>query len=242
MYSTLQKHALIHNVFITPINKITIWDLTPGSVPPTCNLDTKNNINFHQAYQGMAATIFTKLSKVKFAKVPFFSTMVDNEKPSQDEYKVLYAFLTCCHPKLVQHTKLDAPQMVDNGNLFNFMRKYKNWLKYKKISKRYYTELENLSVVVGVLESDGRFSKALNTIYMLKQQYEQMLNLHPTTQFPQQLTINNIPYTIMNEYLTSNKNELFGMNNNNNKDITTPTINRITTPQNPYRRQANNNQ
>ena len=123
---------------------------------------------------------------------------------------------------------------------FNFMRKYKNWLEYKKILKQYYTDLENPSVVIGVLESDGIFSKVMNTIYMQKQQYKQMLNLPPTTQFPWQLSIDNILYTMMNEYSTSNKNKLFGMNNNN-EEITTPTINRITTPQNPYRRQANNN-
>ena len=172
LYSSLQKHALINNIFITPIDKVTIWDLTPGSVPPTCNLDSSNNPTFHQAYQRMATALYTKLGKVKYDKVPFFSTMVNHEKSSQDGYRVLYAFLTCCHPKLVQRTKLDTPKLVENGNLFTFMRQYKNWLEFEKISNRTYSDLENLTVVMNVLENDGRFSKALSAFSMQKQLYE----------------------------------------------------------------------
>ena len=45
IYSQLQKNAIIYNIFITPIDKITIWDHSPTSIPTTCKLttlDTKN--------------------------------------------------------------------------------------------------------------------------------------------------------------------------------------------------------
>ena len=86
LYSSLQKHALIHNIFITPIDQVTMWDLSPGSKPPTCSLNPSENSNFHQVYQRMATALFTKLQKVKYDKVPFYMTMVNHEKSSQDGF------------------------------------------------------------------------------------------------------------------------------------------------------------
>lgn len=164
--------------------------------------------------------------------------MINHEKPSQDGYRVLYAFLTCCHPKLVQRTKLDTPKLAENGNLFTFMRNYKNWLEYEKISNRHYSDVENLTVVMNVLENDGRFSKALSAISMQKQLYEQMILIQLGTQFPLALTIENIPYTIMNEYATDEKRDLFGNENNDTNAV----INKLNDRpvQNPYRRNKNN--
>ena len=50
-----------------------------------------------------------------------------------------------------------------------------------------------------------------------------MLPIQPGTQFPISLTIENIPYTIMHEYPTDEKRDLFG---GDNEEIT-PTINRL---------------
>lgn len=36
IYSQLQKNANIYNIFITPIDRITIWDHSPLSIPTTC--------------------------------------------------------------------------------------------------------------------------------------------------------------------------------------------------------------
>ena len=61
LYSQLQKNALIYNIFITPIDKIKIWDMAPDSVPTTCNLEIDDPHNFHQTYQRSAVAIYTKL-------------------------------------------------------------------------------------------------------------------------------------------------------------------------------------
>ena len=41
-YSSLQKNALVYNIFITPIANITKWNQLPGSVPTTCALQVTN--------------------------------------------------------------------------------------------------------------------------------------------------------------------------------------------------------
>ena len=234
LYSSLQKHALIYNIFITPIDQVAIWDLAPGSVPTTCNLDPVGNNNFHQAYQQMATAIFSKLNKVKYDKVPFFSNMIDYKKATQDGYRVLYAFLTCCHPKLVQRTKMDIPKMVPNGNFFSFMRMFNNWLEYEKIAQRNYSDIENLSVVIDVLKTDGRFEKALSTINMQKQLYEQMCKLNKNQPIPRELTVDIIPYTIMNAYESDEKRDLFSDSN----ETDAPTINRLNNDQNNNRQRG----
>lgn len=188
----------------------------------------------------MAIALFTKLSKVKYDKVPFFSTMINHEKSSQDGYRVLYAFLSCCHPKLVQQTKLNTPALAENGNLFTFTQMYKNWLEYEKILNCHYSDLENLSAFIHALEKDGQFSKALSTIYMQKQLYEQMLPLNANTQFPQALTIDIIPYTVMHEYNSKDKRDLFG-EDINEESTSSPTINRLNNVQNLYNKNRGNN-
>lgn len=89
-YSTLQQQALIHNIFITPINKVTKWDQSPNSIPPMCCLQ-HNNTNYSQVYQRMATALFTKINQVKFDKIKIFKTLLDHEKATQDGFRVLYS-------------------------------------------------------------------------------------------------------------------------------------------------------
>ena len=125
--------------------------------------------------------------------------------------------------------------MDQDGNVFDFTRQYKNWLEFEKISNRTYNDLENLMVVLSVLENDGRFDKALQAITMKKNLYEQMLNIDPTAPFPPPLTIDTIPYTIMNSYNASEKRDLFGTSST----VSNPTINKLNTVRNPYKTNSN---
>ena len=158
------------------------------------------------------------------SKVPLFKTLLDHKRSSQDGYRVLYAMLCVCHPKLVEKPKLEAPTMETNGNLFTFIRKYSNYLQCEKISKRQYSDMEKLTYIINTLDSDGRFEKALNIIRIQKNTYEEMTKTQPTTTFPHLLTLDAVPYTIMNVYSEREKQELFGTNNN----ITTPTVRAVT--------------
>ena len=159
------------------------------------------------------------------SKVPLFQTLLDHECSSQDGYQVLYAMLYVCHPKLVEKSKLEAPTVEANGNLSTFISKYSNYLECEKISKRQYSDMEKLTYIINTLDTDGRFEKALNIIRIQKNTYEEMTKTQSTKTFPHLLTLDAVPYTIMNASSEREKQELFGTNNN----VTTPTLRAITT-------------
>ena len=176
IYSQLQKNALIYNIFINPIDKISIWDMSPNTVPTTCNLDVDDPHNFQQAYQCSAVAIYTKLQNTNMAKVPFFKQIVEHERTSQDGYKVLYGMLCICHPKLVEKSKQDPPTLKTNGSLFAFIRQYTNYIESERIANRTYTEMEQLSFVMNTLETDGRFDKALGQLRIHKNMFVEISN------------------------------------------------------------------
>ena len=64
-------------------------------------------------------------------------------------------------PKACRETKLEAPSMETNGNLFTFVRKYSNYIECEKISNNHYSDMEQLTYVTNTLDIDGRFEKAL---------------------------------------------------------------------------------
>ena len=121
IYSQIQKNVLIYNIFITPIDDVKIWDYAPNTVPTTCNLDVDNNATFRQVYQCSAVALYTKIQTMDMKYVPIFKQQVIHERNSQDGYKVLYAMLCGCHPRLVEITKIEPPKFVTNGNLFTFI-------------------------------------------------------------------------------------------------------------------------
>ena len=214
IYSQLQKNASIYSIFLTPIDRITIWDHSPTTLPTTCNLTLDESTNSRQVYQRSAVALYIKLQNMDMSKVPLFKTLLEHERSSQDGYRVLYAMLCLCHPRLVEKPKIEAPTMEPNGNLFSFIRKYSNYIECEKISKRSYTDMEILTFIIDTLDSDGRFDKALNIIRIQKNMYEEMLKTQPSTTFPHLLTLNAVPYTIMNVYSELEKQELFGSGNN----------------------------
>ena len=79
IYFQMQKYAIIYNIFITPIDKITIWDHSPTSIPTTCSFATLDTEIFLQAYQRSAVAIYTKLQNTYLKNVPGFKTLLDHE-------------------------------------------------------------------------------------------------------------------------------------------------------------------
>ena len=209
IYSQLQKNALIYNIFITPIDKISIWDMSPNTVPTTCNLDITDKHNFLQTYQRSAVAIYTKLQNTTMSKVPFFKQIIEHERTSQDGYKVLYGMLCICHPKLMEKGKTEPPALKTNGSLFSFIRQYTNYIECERIANRTYTDIEKLSFVMTALESDGRFEKALANLRMHKNMFEEISKTSTQAKFPPSLTVEILPYTIMKSYTTEEKHALF---------------------------------
>ena len=209
IYSQIQKNALIYNIFVTPIDDVSIWDYSPTSVPTTCNLDVDDTSIFQQVYQRSAVALYTKLQSMDVHNVQIFKQLIIHERSSQDGYRVLYAMLCGCHPRLVEKTKLDPPKFKTNGNLFTFIRDYSNYIEYERISKRNYSDLEKLTFVIDALELDGRFEKALASIKLRKNTYEEMTKLSDNSSFPPALTLDTLPYTIMQCYTPKEKSDFF---------------------------------
>ena len=165
MYSQIQKNAIVHNIFLTPIDKITIWDHSHTSIPTTCNLTNTNTPIYYQAYQRSAVAIYTKLENIDFTNVPVFKTLLDHERSSQDGYKVFHTTLCTYHPNLIAKTKIEPPNMEANRNIFSFIGEYSNHImECKHISKHSYTDIEILTFITDILDTDGRFENALNII------------------------------------------------------------------------------
>lgn len=137
---------------------------------------------------------------------------------------------------------LAVPKMKRNSNLFDFTCKYKNWLKFEKISGRKYTDIENIRVILTAMDADGRYDKALNAIKMKQHLHEQLIAVTPSAPFPQALKLDTLPYTIMNCYSPDEKHDLFSPTQDfTNEEPTLPTINRLNRVQNPYNNNKRNN-
>ena len=237
IYSQIQKNALIYNIFVTPIDHVKIWDYAPNSVPTTCNLDVDDEATFRQVYQRSAVALYTKIQTMDMKQVPIFKQLIIHERNSQDGYKVLYAMLCGCHPRLVEKSKIEPPKFDQNGNLFTFIREYSNYIECERISSRSYTDIEKLSFVIEALEADGRFEKALGSIKMRKNAHEEMVQINSKSVFPPALTLETLPYTIMQCYTPKEKSEFFSTSS-----TTVPTIQAITQRQPSQQRQRSSNQ
>ena len=200
MYSQIQKNAIVHNIFLTPIDKITIWDHSHTSIPTTCNLTNTNTPIYYQVYQRSAGAIYTGLENIDFTNVPVFKPLLDHERSSQDGYKVLYTMLCTYHLICIANEKMGPRNMEAYRNLFSFIREYSNYIECKHISKRSYTDMEILTFIADTLDTDGRFEKALNLIRFQKNLHEEMLAIQPNALFPNSLTLATLPYTIMKVY------------------------------------------
>ncbi len=208
LYTQLQKNASIYNILIAPIDTITIWDLDPDTVPPTCALDFKHP-TCHQAYQRMATAIYVKINKAKLPN-SYFKEILLNEATSQDGFRVLYNMLNTCHPALIERPNMQKPDITVTTNLFAFIRQYLNFLEFERITGRNYTHEEQLNFVKEALEIDGRYPKALSNIDTHIVMHEKMQKIYATVPFPPSLMLKQLPYTVMKSYTTEERESLFG--------------------------------
>ena len=211
LYSMLQRNALVYNIFITDIEDITTWNMDPGTNPPTYPIHTDDVDYNSQAYQRGATALYSKLSSIDFSKVRTYQEFLKYEAPSQDGYRVLYAILSVCHPKIVERAEMKKPTLIDKPNLFTYLRHYNNWLEYERVSARVYSPMEQLTNIMENLARDPsqRFDKALTTLRLKKQLHQNLLKSDSTIPFPPQLLLDQLPYTIMNEYEPEEHGSLF---------------------------------
>ena len=132
------------------------------------------------------------------------------ESKSQDGYRVLYAILAICHPKLKERSKMIQPTLRKTPNLFTYIRHLMSWLQFEKVQHRAYSDMEKLTIVMEELELDKRFDKACQLLRMKKNLHLNFLKQTPTVKFPPSLNLEQLPYTIMNAYQEDEREKLFG--------------------------------
>ena len=87
-----------------------------------------------------------------------------------------------------------------------------------------------LTTVMGTIDKDSRFHKALEMLRMQKQLHLNMEKTGPT-QFPPALMLEQLPYTVMNFYKQDERVELFGNDStttDSDDNSITPTVNKFT--------------
>ena len=117
---------------------------------------------------------------------------------------------------------MTKPTLIEKPNLFTYLRHYNNWLEYERVSARTYTPMEQLTTVMECMEKDpnGRFDKALANLRLKKQLHQNLLKNDTTGNlpFPPQLLLEQLPYTIMNEYQPEERVTLFDTTEQNSSD------------------------
>ena len=80
-----------------------------------------------------------------------------------------------CYPKLVEENKKENLTLQINGSQFTFIHQYMYYtVASETIVNRAYTDLEQLSFIMIVLKSDGRFYKDLCQLRIQKKMFEKI--------------------------------------------------------------------
>ena len=208
----MQRNAIVYKVLVTDIEDINMWTMEPGSSPPTYPINYLDPDFNSLAYQRSATALYTKIAQIDFGKVPVFEQFVTYESQTQDGYRVLYAMLSIIHPNLVQRSKMMEPTFTSNSNLFDYIRHYRNWLEFERVCSRTYSHIEQLTTVINALDKVGTYTKALNNIRLNLQLHQKLLKCTPTIPFPPNLYLDQLPYTIINQYQPHKRLTLFDSN------------------------------
>ena len=189
LYSQLQKNVLAYAIFITQLDRITVWDYNLHTVSTTCPLSDTSYIANFQAY------------KHNLKETPIVATFMTHEQESQDGYKIPYEMICSVHSVLAQIIAIALPTLTTKTAVELFICKGENWLIIEAISKHNNSSMDNLTwYILEYLKDDGRFSKAVSTICMKKELYEGQLKIYPTYSFPLDMTIETLLSTTIQCY------------------------------------------
>ena len=104
-----------------------------------------------------------------------FKELVNCESRTQDGFRVLYAILSLCHPKLVERSNMKQPTLKLTPNIFTFITHLRNWFEFEKVQHRHYSDMEQLTIAMEEMETDSRFEKALSLLRMKRQLHKNFM-------------------------------------------------------------------
>lgn len=124
-----------YGIYITPLDLLTMWNTATSDIPPTCpytETDFDTVLKYTNAYQSMSLAIATKLKVgVKFAPNFMAPKLAINEYTT-DGYVMLYHLVKHVHPQLQRNKATKPMKPKFEGNVNQYILKYKNWLTYQK--------------------------------------------------------------------------------------------------------------
>ena len=140
-----------------------------------------------------------------FKSFPKALTYVQAAANNSDGFKLIYRILEIIHPRLRVskggvHKTVEAPSYsdVEDGSIYTFMTRYKNYLLYEQLSpmSRTYNKREQTMFVLQALLPDKRFRAGLVYVEATIQAYQRDSRAHTTIPFPIDLEIDEIAVTI----------------------------------------------
>jgi hypothetical protein len=219
--------AVTYNVFVREFHELTPWNRSENSIPTTClftiiDVQTKTI----DAYRRMKSVLYSKIIKSEFNH-PEHIAIIAHGSEQQDGFEILYDLMTQCHPKLASATRKyrvtnHRPEMGRNDSVYEYVKQLYNWMEIEKIDGHEYDNDQILNIVMEQLRADTRYDLAVASIQSELTLRDTFQRQYGKSEFPEGLTLRNLPGTIMSYYSDDEKRQLFP-----NPTTTTSVINKL---------------
>ena len=133
-YDLIREIANIYGILIEDRNSIIKWDKEIDENPPTCPYSDKHFIDQRQhdeCYIKMKTALATKLKTGVDFGDNFLAADIIVTNYETDGYVMLYELMTNAHPQLKRDTAQQPRKPKFDGNMAEFIFKFKNYYSYK---------------------------------------------------------------------------------------------------------------
>jgi hypothetical protein len=211
MYTLLVQVSRQYGIYITPSEKLYLWNISQNNIPPTFPLvvkDFENLQKYHDAYLTMSLSLATKLREsVKFHS-KFVAAKIAITSYNNDGYTMLYHLIKNVHPRL-QRNKATKPKLPKfEGNINQYILRLKNWIVYQenRDQPHYYDPDEIADDFLSAIKMSPWESKLKKGIEYVETKMDRWKNLDDDTEFPTELSLAFIAHTFMTPYIEANIN------------------------------------
>jgi hypothetical protein len=178
------------------------------------------------AYHRMKSVLYSKIIKSEFNH-PEHKAIIAHGSEQQDGFEILYDLMTQCHPKLASAMRKyrvtnHRPEMGRNDSVYEYVKQLYNWMEIEKIDGHEYDNDQILNIVMEQLRADTWYDLAVASIQSELTLRDTFQRQYGKSEFPEGLTLFNLPGTIMSYYSDDEKRQLFP-----NPTTTTSVINKL---------------
>jgi hypothetical protein len=213
-YKQLQAMAVTYNVFVRKFHELTPWNCSENNIPTTCLftiIDVPTKII--DACCCMKSVLYSKIIKSEFNH-PEHKAIIAHGSEQQDGFEILYNLMMQCHPKLASATRKyrvtnHQLEMGRNDSVYEYVKQLYNWMEIEKIDGHEYDNDQILNIVMEQLRADTQYDLAVASIQSELTLRDTFQRQYGKSEFPEGLTLCNLPGTIMSYYSDDEKRQLF---------------------------------